>query len=95
MPDLQTGMHNNSVIRNQLLYQLCTRELLRHWHFYYWCLSVLGIGHGFAVTDAGSLWDHSFDPYSFAAFDRAESKLILLILSFEFQKQQPAGRGEK
>lgn len=95
MPELQIYTGNNSVIRNQLLYQLCTRELLRHWHFYYWCLNVLGIGHGFTVADVSCLWDHSFDPYSFTALDRAESKFLLLILSFEFQKQQPAVRKEK
>lgn len=95
MPELQLRTGNNSAIGNQLLYQLCTRELLRHWHFYYWCLNVLGIGHGFAVTDTSRLWDHSFDPYSFTALDRTESKFVLLILSFQFQKQQPACRREK
>lgn len=91
----QIYMSNDSVIRNQLLYQLCTRELLWHWHFHYWCLDVLWISCGFTVTDTSCLWDHSFDPYSFTALYRAESKFLLLILSFEFQEQQPAGRRRK
>lgn len=91
----QIYMSSDSVIRNWLLYQLCTRELLWHWHFHYWRLDVLGIGRGFTVADASCLWDHSFDPYSFTALYRAESKFLLLILSFELQKQQPAGRRKK
>lgn len=95
VPELQIYAGNRSVIRNQLLYQLCARELLGHRHLYYWSLDVLGIGHGFTVAGASRLWDHSFDPYAFAAFDRAESKFLLLILGFELQKEQPAGRGEE
>lgn len=86
---------DNFVIGNQLLYQLYSRQLLRHWHFYYRRLNVLGVSHGLTVTDTSSLWNHSFDPYSFTAFDRAESKFLLLILSFKFQKQQPVHKGEK
>lgn len=95
VPELQIYAGNRSVIRNQLLYQLCARELLGHRHLYYWSLDVLGIGHGFTVAGASCLWDHSFDPYAFAAFHRAESKFLLLILGFELQKEQPAGRGEE
>lgn len=91
----QIHMSSDSVIRNQLLYQLCTGELLWHWHFHYWCLNVLGVGCGLTVADTSCLWDHSFDSYSLTALHRAEGKLLLLILSFEFQKQQPAGRKKK
>lgn len=72
-------------------HQSWTRQFCGHRHIYDGHLGVSGVGFSHAVTGAAAGGNHRFDLHSFTTFHRAERKILLLIVRFDFKEEQPAG----
>ncbi len=76
-------------------HQFGARQFFGHRHIYDGHLGVSGVGFSHAVAGTAAGGNQRFDLHSFTTLHRAERKVFLLIVRFDFKKEQPDREREK